>query len=472
MIFLKNLIIQFVLSSDKMNPEQSFGLETDNYIQLTHNKPYSSLAELFDNFVLIASKEFAVFNCGHFRKLLSIISSYPYVHNKEYVIPFLNGTRSQKGPPNLLRTVFGHFYYLKSENVECCNYFSLNIRNQLLQKDYQNVRDLMNIFQGYHYFTIFRNTKDDDLLYYITLLSLLENMGIICLKLICKNPYYKTDSSFIRDFMTNSASILHSINVVYKVSLDDSRIMNVFKVFVVKNLKLLCIFWNFWEVSYNLIFKKMNNINTNLRICSVNFNVTTSYDLITDEIRCLKLDEFNYDMQLLFEFILKIDLDLTFKKKFEILKATNNFKSKNMEYMVENLDTDGILNFFTGNFEDGKKKCKEPLYFLNTLDLDISIPDNILAEITINLLFITNKKIRKYFITMLWIAYSKNIEHLDQIFEHFSTKKCLKTIDELESEKKTKMKLHKFEVYDINENFEILGDGRTLYTMSPNFFDD
>ncbi len=473
MIFLKIFSIQFIFSADEINSKQigNLGLVSEEYAKLSVNKPYNSLSELFKNFISIASREFTNFNCLHFNKLLSIINSYPYVNEQNHDFTSLHGSNCKKGYFNVSRTIFGH-YYLTEENVKCLDSYRLKFKSQLSQEDYQYLKNLMKNFRGYGYSNILRHVGDEGMLHYITLTSLLENIGITYLKLLSKNPYYKIDKLFVRDFITNSACILHSVNMIYKIGLANVRLMNLFKVFAVKNLKLLCIFWNIWNVSYSTILLEMNNPNKSIIIDSPKFNVTTSRDPKTGEVRCLKLYEFNHEIQLLFRFILKIDLDLDFKNEFEILKTPKNFNSLNLHNMVQHFDAEGILNFFTGHYEHKFGKCKSPDYFLNSLNFNIPRTDDILTITNKNLFFILHKNIKSYFEDMLLVVHTEDIEDFQKLFKFFSTKRSHMINDILKDAKRSRKQSHPTKVLKNVEQIEPLKNSGLQCNKEPNFVMD
>ncbi len=289
-----------------------------------------------------------------------------------------------------------------------------------------NIINSMENLKEYNYYKIFNVVKSNDLLLSIALSSLIENMGIIHLKLLSENPYYRNDKLFIRDFIVHSASFLHSVNVIYRRGLSNSRVMNVFKVFAAKNLKLLCIYRTMWMSSYESILKRCNDPNRKLSIKHVAKNIRTIYDLNNKRI-CPRLEDFNSEIQILFGFILENSVDLKFKEKFKLLKPSRTVTLNNLLTIFRDFDLEGLLDFFT------ERKQNEPrgsAYFLDSLEVKIPLPKNLLSGIDANLFFIENKSIRNYFFKMCWVGFSGNYGQFKQSIDLLSKNRNIKTEDE------------------------------------------
>ncbi len=96
-----------------------------------------------------------------------------------------------------------------------------------------------------------------------------------------------------------------------------------------------------------------------------------------------------------------------------MLKTPKNFLPVNLKALIETLDQENLLSFFTENFEIPTFNNKNPAYFLNSLDIKIITSNNILNEINKKFSFIRNENIKEYFLNMYCIAYS----NLDKHFE-------------------------------------------------------
>ncbi len=160
---------------------------------------------------------------------------------ENFIIPFLGNLRNNISSHNLTSRVYGHSF----PSTSTLNFLKkcfLHFRREIPIERIVDIRNSMIFFQNYNYSIIFNFVKNVDLLYYVAIASLIENMGIIYLRILTEVPYYRPDRFFIKDFIVHSASYLHSVNVIYKVGLNDHRIMKVFKAFVAKNFKLCAFF--------------------------------------------------------------------------------------------------------------------------------------------------------------------------------------------------------------------------------------
>ncbi len=281
---------------------------------------------------------------------------------------------------------------------------------------YNDIKNSIAILKKYNYHKIFSYTCDDKLLLSITLSAFVENIGITYLRLLSGNPYYRDDRFFIRDFIVHFASFLHSINVIYKYSLNDEKIMNFFRVFAVKNIKLLCIFKCIWKISFESFSNRLKDPSKYFLMQSKKSGVNTVIDSNTYERKCFKLEVFNSEIQSLLEFISKINLNLKFKKEFKLLETSESFSLDRLVNMVKNFDEEKLLEFFIEecDLEKDGEEIKDPAYFLNSLDMEHSIPSNILTDIESKLFFIENKCIKKYFIEMLLVSCSGDSQQLMQ----------------------------------------------------------
>ncbi len=180
----------------------------------------------------------------------------------------------------------------------------VKLREGISLSQIENFKELVFYLNEYEYPKILNNVKDDKLLYSIFLTTFSENIGISYLKLLSEDPYYRNDIFYIRDFILYSTRILHYVNVIYKMGLDDKKIMNVCKVFATKNLKLLCIYKYAWELSYNSIHKEINSLRRGSYF-NAKLKITTNSN--TSEKRWNNLDEFDSEINFLFDFIFKID---------------------------------------------------------------------------------------------------------------------------------------------------------------------
>ncbi len=388
------------LARTSANPNQKFSEEN-----------FTSLAEFFDYYNDMTKNHFLSFNNNNFVRFLEIINLYPCGDKKNHIISSMCFLRLLSDKLHCYRVLLSHEYpNINPEGSASLNL--LHLRPSITFKEIIDLKNLMMDFKNYYYFDIFDSVKNDDLLYYISLSSLVENMGIIYLRLLSKKSYYRTNRYFIKDFITHTASFLHSVNLIYRAGLSEEKVMNVFKTFAFKNQKLLCIYMNMWILSYNSILEGLKNHGRSFRIFSNKNNI----QVYTEGKKCKKLDAFNSEIKLLFNFILNIDMNLNFRKEFEILKKSRNFNFSNIKNMINIFDQEGLLDFYTESKANGNNEMsyKDADYFLNSLDVDSPI----LAKISEKLLFIYNNNIKKYFVDICWIAYLKNYEKLEYHLEH------------------------------------------------------
>ncbi len=324
----------------------------------------------------------------------------------------------------------------------------------------------MSVLHSYNYSCIFYRVRNNDLFYSISLMSLVENVGIIYLRLLSEVSYYKTNLLFIRDFITHSAVFFHCINIIYKISLKDNLIMKIFRVFAVKNFKLICIFKHMWRLSYELILERRDNIFKNFiwHYCE-----PKESSLYKERSGAIILVEFNSEINLLFDFITKIKLNLKFKKGFEILKITKEFNYETPEEFIRDFDQEELLKFYTEEYENnfltaGQVCYKDSDYFLNSLSMEYSVAIEFLHDIKIgDLFFIKNENIRRYFFNMWVIAYSKDI------FNYFNdtstTQQSSENVD-VQPKKKQRFESELLSSGNFNSNCEQFKDVNSSVTAS------
>ncbi len=256
------LVTQFVFTSSNItNKDANDPTLKSNYSCNSFARKYrETLSEIFDKFKITPVDKYFKFTNSIFKRFIDIIHLYPCVNEENYIIPFLGDLKSGKSIHRIAIKVYGHDYpNYTTLNLSKRNY--MHLKKGLSMARIIDLKNSMLHFQKYEYCRIFKSLKNDNLLYHVVLTSFVENMGITYLRLLSEIPYYKEDKFFIRDFIVQSSSFLHSVNIIYKGGLNDYRVMNVFKVFVSKNLKLLCIFYNAWILSYDFIIKRVNNSN-------------------------------------------------------------------------------------------------------------------------------------------------------------------------------------------------------------------
>ncbi len=418
-------ILQLVFTSSNI-PEKDFA--DSSYASSSCDIPctkkyHETLFDFFNKFEMISGKEFLIFKNGTFKRLQEILGQYHIVSEKNYIIPLFEHLKNKGKSKNMAKVIYGHRYpnFLTFSSLKEDIFY---LREGISNTRILDIKNSMINLQRYDYSNIFKFVKNDNLLYHVVLTSLVENMGIVYLRILTEVPYYRTDKFFIRDFIVHSASFLHSVNVIYKAGLNDHRVMNVFKVFVAKNLKLLCIFYNAWILSYEFITKKIDDHQSIFLIPYFSLKVDSKID--SDVFKCSKLDAFNFEMQSLFQVFIQNNLDPKFKKEFEVLKMSRKFVSSKLNEIIDNLDQECILKFFTKNFTENRS----PLYFLNNLDIKIPITDDELARIKTRLFFITNENIKKYCIKMCLIAYADNDIQSKNFIGYFLNKRKAEIIGE------------------------------------------
>ncbi len=474
MIFATNWMFGFIIASNDadMLKSNELTLTIINNDDIKTKICYGSFSDLIDSFNKISSNEFYTFNNRIFHKFLYILRLYPSMNEKKYSIPFINYLKKGSEYSSFFEKIFGQripsiYNTTQSSKKKVVFRIGLGIERIL------DVQNSMIRLRNYKYHKIFSYACDDNLLLSITLSALVENIGITYLRLLSENPYYRDNTFFTRDFIVHSASFLHSINVIYKYSLDDDKIMNFFRVFAVKNIKLLRIFKSIWEVSYESILKKLNDSTKNFVIKNKNLNINTVINPNNSKKKCYKLEEFNFEIHTLFEFISKINLNPKFKNEFKILETSSSYSSYNLPDIIKSFDEEGLLEFFTKkcDLEKNGEEIKDPAYFLNSLDMEYFIPDSILTNIESKLLFIENQSIKKYFIEMLWISYSGNFQQLMQKIEHMSNKR--KSINANEEPSKKHFKLFKFDC-NLQDNVQPKPKivENLLHHVQPTFIDN
>ncbi len=182
--------------------------------------------------------ELCKLNCRYFSVFYNMIKLYSIENKENYPISCMQHLKESTDYLNLFRKLFGHVIP-KDYNTKKLYKTQLKLRGELGREMISDIRNIMVRLRGCSYHEIFSYACENNLLFSIILSALVENIGIIYLRLLLQNPYYRGNKFFIRDFITRSALFLHFINAIYNYGLNDSRIMNVFKAFAVKNLKLL-----------------------------------------------------------------------------------------------------------------------------------------------------------------------------------------------------------------------------------------
>ncbi len=421
MIFALNLMMKCIIASNEAEISNKNVLTSKSmYKDVSSKKCYGYFSDLINSFNKVSTNEIFKLNNNLFSKFLSILKLYPTVNMENPSFHFNQYLKSIEECSIFFRIIFGHFKPTLF-NITPKSKKRIKLRNTLDIESFNDIKNSMSRLREYNYPKILSFTCEDNLLFSITLSAFFENIGIIYLRLLSGNPYYRDDDFFIRDFITHTASFLHFINLFYKYSLDDDKIMSFFRIFAAKNIKLLCIFKYFWTISYESIFNELNNPKKDFMLSNVNKDVHID-NLNNSKKKFLKLEAFNSEIQSLFEFILKINLNLKFKKEFKLLKTSESFSSDNLVNMIKNFDKERLLGFFTEKCNNDKK-IKDPDYFLNSLDMENFIPDNILTNIESKLYFIENQSIKKYFIEMLLVSCSGDCQQLMQKIEHISKKR-------------------------------------------------
>ncbi len=429
-MFLSTIFnLYFVFNSNNASIENYYGNPGNICIY------YDSLEVFFYNFQTKYKSCFLKLSRPYFRRLLNILLLYPY-QEESNIIPFLKGLKIYNRKFNLTVNMFGHGYPTMKNIIKDDKKY-LILREWISIDKIQFIKDLMSNFQNYNYNKIFNVVRNDELFYFISLSSLIENMGLVYLRLLTEDPYYRKDYIFVRDFIVNSASFLHSVNTIYKMSLKEKMYMNVFRLFTIKNFKLLYIYKFAWMLSYNSLLEEINNSGRKFKLGSKNFKVQYSRIRGTNDLECINLTAFDLEIKNLFDFILKIDLDYKFRKKFKFLEIPKNLDIEDLQLMIRDFDKNDLLKFYT---EDSlpvtdQVKFKDLTYFLNSLDIKVPETTNNLKLIRKKLFFITNKKIKEYFINMCWVAYSK-----DKIQTSGFVKFLIDKVDSLTTDKPRKKK--------------------------------
>ncbi len=404
--------LQFLLCSGDFYIQNCNGTSTiSNDEELEYDKlHYSNLKNFFENFISISRKPHSHLNLNQSRRILNIIGMYPSEYGKTLIIPFLKNLISSKRENGICDKVFGHPFPILKRTKNFPKR-PIPFREEISLNRILKVYRSMNVFHSYSFTAIFYNIKNNELLYSISLMCLVENMGIIYLRILSEVSYYKTDLLFIRDFVTHSAAFLHCVNVIYNIALKNNLVMNAFRIFAVKNLKLFFIFKHIWKLSYELILERKDNIFRKL----VSFYFPSKVEHV-NQFRNggIVLNEFNSEISMLFEFITKIELNLNFKRGFELLKITKKYDYENTENFITDFDKEGLLKFYTEKYENytfvsNQRRIKDPAYFLNSLGTEYSVKTSFLDDVKgVSLLFIKNEDIKRYFFTMQDIAYSNN----------------------------------------------------------------
>ncbi len=370
---------------------------------------YNSLEEFFQAFQTKSKPNFKRLSKVYFRKLLKILHFYPYI-GEEGNISFLEDSKPHIDNVTICINIFGHPYPSMKYKDKADKYF-LNLREGISSNEVLFLKELMKSFQNYNYFKIFKIVRNDDLFYFISLTSLIENVWLVYLKLLTEDPYYRNDYMFVRDFITHSASFLHSVNIIYRMSLKETMYMNVFKLFALKNFKLLHIYKFAWMLSYNSILYTINDPYSNFRLSSNTQNIEYASVCGSKDVECVNLNAFDLEIKNLFDFIFKIDLDYKFKKEFKILEVSKTLDIANLQLMIRDFDKNDLLKFYTEDNLNSlpntdKVKFRDLTYFLNSLDIKVPKSKCNLKLINKKLSFIDNEKIKEYFIDMSCVAYS------------------------------------------------------------------
>ncbi len=414
---------------------------------------HNTLKEFFENFVNISRLYNNRFTNNQFYRALNIMNLYPSKYEKNFSIPFLEHLRYGKRRYKTFEKIFGHDILI-TKRTKSLSKKSFHLKEGITLNRILRIVKSMTILRNYNYSCIFYNVRNNDLLYSISLMSLVEIMGVIYLRLLSEISYYKTDLFYIRDFVTHSVVFLHSINVIHNMSLKDELIKKVFKIFAVKNLKIICIFKHMWKLSYELILERKEN----------NFKNFVSHDVAPkfEDIKKIRnggisLVEFNSEISLLFEFISQINLNLKFKKDFELLRITKKYDYGNSEEFIMDFDQEGLLKFYTEEYENnfltvGHSRYKEPSYFLNSLYVENSAPNSFIHDVKItSLLFIKNEDIKRYFSSMWNDAYLN--DDCRYRSDTFQTLQKTKTI-EIQPKKKQKLVFSSHSMQHSKSNIE------------------
>ncbi len=255
MLLLTIFYVNFVFNSKNVNTLNYCGGFSNSHIY------YNSLEEFFYAFQTNYKPGFAKLNSKNFLKFLQVLHFYPYTGEESNIIPLLRCFKTGEFDKNFIKKNLGHRYPCKetfNEDSKRFSYFRRGIgytRIFLLRK-------LMKEFQSYAYHQTLNAIRNDELFYFITLTSLIESIGIVYLRLLTEEPYYKKDHIFVKDFITYSATFLHSVNILYKMSMKEKMYMGVFKSFAIKNLKLLYTYMFAWNLSYDSISNEINDTNS------------------------------------------------------------------------------------------------------------------------------------------------------------------------------------------------------------------
>ncbi len=181
------------------------------------------------------------------------------------------------------------------------------------------------------------------------------------------------------------------------------------------------------------------------------------YCLKRANLKYLNVRKFNSEIESLFEFINNINFELKFKEEFKILKVEKKYDLKNLDAAINDFDQEELLDFFTKNSENDstKKKdesCRDPAYFLNTLEPEYSFSDDIFTKFKKSLNFIKNKNIKEYFLNMTCIAYSGDFEKFKSCVLSSNQKRKCETFDLQPREKFIRASELNFDGYESHQN--------------------
>ncbi len=217
------------------------------------------------------------------------------------------------------------------------------------------------------YFENYTVPRECYLPYNNLVISALEGLGILYLKLLCRYPYVRGKSFFIKDFLAYSTFFLHSTCIVYEEAEKSESIMKIFKIFIVKNFKLFCVYREIWKKSYEFLAFRLNSRKP-YRNMLKSFSSYEKFRLYGEAIKMAKdLREFDTRVNILYNFIFRLNQNLKFTENFKILKKEENYNYEKKNNLLQKFDSESLLNFFLYSNDKDEPGTKFPAYFLNGL---------------------------------------------------------------------------------------------------------